>query len=649
MSLRVFPSAAIRTRSAKTAQVAVVSVTVLSLIHIGPAGAAGPRTQATGSQPVQTVPVVAVPAGDALPNPVPVTPVDPNAAVASEAVTAPAPTTTTIPKNRILVLKGRGFGHGRGLGQWGAFGYAKDFGWNYRKILDHYYGGTVSGQVSPKSAIGVRLSASDEKALTVFQPKGRLFTAPEGQEGFTMPPGLAGSQPATVIDVNAVVPVVGAPIPVANQTGTLGPTTPVAGTLPGVTPITPVTPPLLTAGPAAIKIELVKGGFRVSDGPNCAGPWSVRPGLLNTSNVTLTAGPTEAEASPDDPENMLQICTGKQRRVYRGDLLAVDAKPGQRTVNIVGLDAYLRGVVPREIAASWSDKAHEAVKAQAVAARSYAAAEKRSGFSNTCDTISCQVYNGRGIYEGTKFISYEDVRTDRAVAETANEVRVNPKTGAPVRTEFSASTGGHTAPGDFPPVEDKGDATSANPNASWTVRLAATRFEANHKNLGALIGAKVTKRDGYGNGGGRVLEMQLNYTGGSRKVTGRDMMGAYGLRSSWFDAQVVAEGSETPIESLDPNSALTGDAGGAVSAAVTVAPSVPGTPRVKAPASGASSGAGKKVSKRAKASPATTIAVVVAIAGTPVNTVVGGVAAGAPTTAVKPVKVTKRTRKQKQK
>jgi SpoIID/LytB domain protein len=646
MSLRVFPSAAIRMMSAPTSLLVVASCTVLSLIVAEqPALATGVRAQAT-TAPGQTVPVVpvvpVVPAGDAVNNTVPVlpvVPVDPNAAPvpASEAVTVPGPSTTTIPKNRILVLKGRGFGHGRGLGQWGAFGYAKDLGWNYRKILDHYYGGTVAGQVSPKSAIGVRLTASDDKALTVYQPKGRLFTAPEGQEGFTMPPGLAGAQPASIVDVNAPTPAAGAPIPVANQ---LGPTTPPVGTVPQATP------PLLTAGPAAIKIELVKGGFRVSDGPNCTGPWSVRPGLLNTTNVTLTAGPTDGEASPDDPETMLQICTGKQRRVYRGDLLAVDAKPGQRAVNIVGLDAYLRGVVPREIAASWSDKAHEAVKAQAVAARSYAAAEKRSGFSNTCDTISCQVYNGRGVYEGTKFISYEDVRTDRAVAETANEVRVNPKSGAPVRTEFSASTGGHTAPGDFPPVEDKGDATAANPNASWTVKLAASRFEAKHAKLGSLIGAKVTKRDGFGNGGGRVLQLQLNYTAGSRTVTGTDMMGAYGLRSSWFDAQVVAEGSETPIESLDPNSALTGDAGGAVSAAVTVPPTTPGGgTRAKA----SSTGATKKVSKRNKANPATTIAVVVAIAGTPVNTVAGGGAVGAPTTAVPVAKQAKSTKPRRKK
>ncbi len=627
MSLRVFPSAASRTT---TAIVSVVSFTVLSLSHAEHLAYAGTvRAQATSSPPVPTVSVVPVPAGDAATN-VPVTPVapDPTVApvpesVASETPAATSPAATTIPKNRVLVLKGRGFGHGRGLGQWGAFGYAKDLGWNYRKILDHYYGGTMAGQVSPKSAIGVRLSSLDNKVLTVYQPKGRLFTAPEGQDGFTMPPGLAGAQPATVLDLNAPAPAVGAPIPVVGQTVP----TPTPSATPN--PAVVATPPVLTAAPAAIKIELVKGGFRVSDGPTCAGPWSLRPGLLNTQAVTLTAGPSDPSASADDPETMLQICSGKQRRVYRGDLLAVDAKPGQRSVNIVGLDAYLRGVVPREIAASWSDKAHEAVKSQAVAARSYAAAEKRSGFSNTCDTISCQVYSGRGVYEGTKFVSYEDPRTDRAIAETANEVRVNPKTGAPIRTEFSASTGGHTAPGDFPPVEDKGDATPANPNSSWTVRLAATRFET--KNLGALIGAKVIKRDGFGADGGRVLTLQLNYTAGSRTVTGRDMMGAYGLRSSWFDAQVVAEGSETPIESIDPNSALTGDAGAIVSAAVTVPPAEVGS---TAPGSTPT----KKSTLRPKANPATTIAVVVAAGGTPINTVAGGSAGGAPTTATKTTK-----------
>ena len=37
---------------------------------------------------------------------------------------------------------GRGYGHGRGMGQWGAYGFAVDLGADYRAILDHYYGGT---------------------------------------------------------------------------------------------------------------------------------------------------------------------------------------------------------------------------------------------------------------------------------------------------------------------------------------------------------------------------------------------------------------------------------------------------------------------------------------------------------------------------
>ena len=50
----------------------------------------------------------------------------------------------------MIELTGRGWGHGRGLGQYGAYGYAQQ-GWTSTQILDHFYGGTTSGQV-PGSA-----------------------------------------------------------------------------------------------------------------------------------------------------------------------------------------------------------------------------------------------------------------------------------------------------------------------------------------------------------------------------------------------------------------------------------------------------------------------------------------------------------------
>ena len=514
--------------------------------------------------------------------------------------------TTTNPVERFVVVQGRGFGHGRGLGQWGAFGYARDQGWNYRQILDHFYGGTVAGAVSPQSAIGVRLSALDGTALIVFQPKGRAFTAIEGQPGFTLPPALAGAQSTVAgLGVQAAVTVpAGTPEPV------------------------PTVPPLLTGTAAAVRIELFAGAFHISDGPACDGPWTPRPPIA-TRSVTVSAGPPDPTVSTDEPSEMLQICEGKSgRHVYRGDLLAVDAQPGQKTINLIGLDAYLRGVVPREIAASWGDSALEAVKAQAVAARSYAAAEKRSAVSNTCDTTACQVYGGRGRYVGAVFTSLEDTRTDRAVAETANEIRVDPKTGAPIRTEFSASTGGFTAPGAFPPVPDLGDAVAANPNRSWSVRLKASRLEKGRK-LGPLTSITVAARDGFGNDGGRVTKVLLRFANGSTVMTGNELMHAFSLKSSWFDVGIEADpaGSSENASDTAPQAALTGDAG-VVQAAVTVP-----TTSV-ADAGTVTTTALKRTTKTTapKAVTTPTVVVAVAVGADPVKTVVGGVVVGTPTT-----------------
>src|SRR5947209_17510122 len=107
-------------------------------------------------------------------------------------------------------------------------------------------------------------------------------------------------------------------------------------------------------------------------------------------------------------------------------------------VNYLPVELYLRGVVPRESPASWGDagggKGIEALKAQAVAARSYAWGESRSTAFKTCDTTSCQVYGGAGLNGQLS----EDPRSNAAVAATAGEVRVKPD-GTTARTEFSSS------------------------------------------------------------------------------------------------------------------------------------------------------------------------------------------------------------------
>ena len=81
------------------------------------------------------------------------------------AVGAPGtdPSTVDAAPNDIIavVIDGTGFGHGRGMSQWGAYGYAVDHGWDWKQILDHYYGGTVAGTVPTSERIRVRLTGLD--------------------------------------------------------------------------------------------------------------------------------------------------------------------------------------------------------------------------------------------------------------------------------------------------------------------------------------------------------------------------------------------------------------------------------------------------------------------------------------------------------
>lgn len=91
------------------------------------------------------------------------------------------------------------------------------------------------------------------------------------------------------------------------------------------------------------------------------------------------------------------------------------ANSGQMTiVNLVRLDDYIKGVVPYEMSASWPI---EALKAQAVCARSYAlshinANHQRNYNFDLCDTTDCQVY--QGVYS-----SGTSAKVNQAVEQTS--------------------------------------------------------------------------------------------------------------------------------------------------------------------------------------------------------------------------------------
>jgi len=100
---------------------------------------------------------------------------------------------------------------------------------------------------------------------------------------------------------------------------------------------------------------------------------------------------------------------------YRGIFVLKASRKGLVLVNILNLESYLKGVVPCELSPDRFN-AYEALKAQAVAARTYAVKNlgknEDLGF-DLCDTASCQVYGG---------LSAEHPLSNRAVEETKGEV-----------------------------------------------------------------------------------------------------------------------------------------------------------------------------------------------------------------------------------
>ena len=201
-----------------------------------------------------------------------------------------------------FVVTGRGFGHGIGMSQYGAYGYAQH-GWTAAKILRHYYRGTTIGTVPSQP---VRVLLADGRASLQ----------------------VASGQPISVAD--------------------------------------------------------------------SAGQWEVLPAGTYTLRAPLSLPGWPAQTPPMPPVSLdagaAQLTV--DGKPYRGSL-SVGATGGRLSVvNTVPLESYLLGVVPREMPASW---APEALRAQAIAARSYALGSLHpdSAFDVYADTRS-QVYGGAG-------------------------------------------------------------------------------------------------------------------------------------------------------------------------------------------------------------------------------------------------------------
>lgn len=198
---------------------------------------------------------------------------------------------------------------------------------------------------------------------------------------------------------------------------------------------------------------------------------------------------------------------------YRGMLAFSVSGSTLTAVNVIDPEEYLYGVVSAEMPQSY---AAEALKAQAVAARTYALTKLGAHTSSSyqlCDTTHCQAYRG---YSG------EGTATTAAVDATAGEIACY--NGTPIEAVFSASTGGYTENSEnvwyaaVPYLRAVADLGEYGDN-SWTRTLTldelTTLLQTNGETIGTAKDIMITKIST----GGRVQELQIIGTSGTKTLT----------------------------------------------------------------------------------------------------------------------------------
>lgn len=229
-------------------------------------------------------------------------------------------------------------------------------------------------------------------------------------------------------------------------------------------------------------------------------------------------------------------------RPYRGRLTVRAADNGLVAVERIGLEAYLRGVVPREVPAAWP---MEALKAQAVAARTYTLANLKRHDSqgyDLCAGVHCQAYGGAAA---------EHPRTDQAVAETAGVVAMYG--GKLISALYHSSSGGHTENSgsvwawDAPYLKGISD-EDVSPNAYWYHSVTPPELEdalrAAGRDIGTVSDLVITETGVSG----RVARIRVIGTDGSAELTGEQFRTLLGLRSTYFTILWRPDPSAGPVQ-----------------------------------------------------------------------------------------------------
>lgn len=178
-------------------------------------------------------------------------------------------------------------------------------------------------------------------------------------------------------------------------------------------------------------------------------------------------------------------------------------------VNILSLDEYLYGVVPSEMPSDWHE---EAIKAQIIAARTYAVKNLNSHkYCDLCDSVHCQMYLG---------VNNESARINKIVEQTKNVcIYYNNK---PINAVFFSNSGGFTEYAEnvwnnkfeyLKSVPEMNETTKV-----WTRKFKCSEikkiFDDKKIDIGDILGIQILDRLPSG----RVSELSIIGTAGEKKL-----------------------------------------------------------------------------------------------------------------------------------
>lgn len=228
---------------------------------------------------------------------------------------------------------------------------------------------------------------------------------------------------------------------------------------------------------------------------------------------------------------------------YRGSVRFVKSGDQLKSVNIVDVDDYIRGVLPKEIGTTTPI---EALKVQAVVSRSFAYANwnkfAKYGY-NLDDSSASQAYAG---------MSVESPMTDRAVAETKGQILYYQ--GEVANTIFHATSGGETEAiedvwggNPSPYLKALKDPYSLNTrHATWEATLSSADICRAFPAVGQPTSLEVSERSSTG----RIKFMAVVGTSGREVVTGnqfRMKLGSIKVKSANFGTEARARAAERPL------------------------------------------------------------------------------------------------------